>query len=318
MLYDYTPTSQYYAELIGNLGSDIEDQVRASKQSSKGPILMASEGCENCEGGCSGGCKGSCSGGCSDTCKGTCKDTCSSGCYGGCKGGCSGECSGGCRGVCTADCAGDCKSACLGTCASTCDGACTKTCTGMCEDACQSCQSYCQRAQKYTSNPVGSGKTFSWSSKVAQGETILISATDWNKLVDYVLAAAPYCASSTPSLTKTAPKALITADIFNNMDSGIGKLYRSGMVGTKQATIDIIKSTDFTSLASNYNGAYIIAGSAKCNQCCSQNTQTPESDYGSNQPCKNKQSCSTRDGGRGQSCTASSQKTNTSGPETKH
>ena len=325
MLSDYTPTSQYYAELIGDLSTEYDNNrvqtINPTNNITKGPILRAAAGegggCANCESGCAGGCSGSCSGSCTDTCSGSCKDTCSGSCTGSCDGGChgtcKGECSGGCKGVCTADCKGDCKSACKGTCATSCDGACTTTCTGMCEDKCQSCQTFCQNNQSYTTNRGNkspNGKTFSWSSNVAQGQTILISATDWNSLAAYVRAAAPYCANSTPSLSTATSNTPITAAIFNNLDSGIGTLGGSGRVGNKTARVDIIKAADFQALASHYNAAKI-----KTNLECCQLGETPEDEWGSHQPCKNKQTCNTRDGGQGQTCTANSEKTDSSGPD---
>ena len=319
MLNDYTPISQYFAELIGDLSTERDNRMRAEAQArgvSPPSILReaAGDGCSGCETGCAGGCSGSCSGSCTSSCenncsggcKGTCTANCADNCTDTCKGECAGACKGGCKTGCSADCKGDCNGVCKGTCSDTCDGACVKVCTGMCEDKCQSCQTFCQNNQSYTTNRGNkspNGKTFSWSSTVAQGQTILISAANWNSLVAYVRAAAPYCANSTPSLSTATSNAPITAAIFNNLDTGIGTLGGSGRVGNKTANIDIIKAADFQALASHYNAAKI-----KSNLECCQLGETPESEYGHNQPCKNKQTCSTTDGGKGQSCTENSQK----------
>ena len=213
MLNDYTPISQYFAELIGDLSTERDNRMRAEAQArgvSPPSILRkaAGDGCSGCETGCAGGCSGSCSGSCTSSCenncsggcKGTCTANCADNCTDTCKGECAGACKGGCKTGCSADCKGDCNGVCKGTCSDTCDGACVKVCTGMCEDKCQSCQTFCQNNQSYTTNRGNkspNGKTFSWSSTVAQGQTILISAANWNSLVAYVRAAAPYCANST-------------------------------------------------------------------------------------------------------------------------
>lgn len=306
MLSDYTPTSEYYAETIGQIASEYDDSLRqlaAKNGIASVPIVRAAAACEgNCSGGCSGTCSGSCSGGCSDTCSGSCKDTCKDGCTGSCKDtckdtckdGCTGACKGTCSNNCSGDCTNDCKSGCSGSCKSTCNGSCMGSCSGVCEDKCQACQTYCQNNQSYTSNSGTGGKTFSWSSNVGEGYPIYISASDWNDLATYVRAAAAYCASSVPSLTIAVSNEPITASIFNNMDTGIGSLNGSGRVGSKSPDIDLIKASDFKALTSNYNSAQILDSLT----CC-QLGETPASEFGRNQPCKNGQTCT-----NGQSCSS--------------
>lgn len=317
MLSDYTPTSEYYAETIGKIATEYDNNLRVdgiTLESPSSTVLRPLAAAAACEGNCSGSCSGSCSGGCSGSCKDSCKDSCTGSCSGSCKDGCKDACkgdcktacSGSCKGQCAAECSGDCKDYCLGSCKTYCSGSCMGECTGVCENKCQKCQTYCQKEQSYVKNSGTNGKTFSWSSTVDEDATILISATDWNLLVDYVKAAAKYCASSVPSLTKANSGEFITADIFNNLDSGIGSLNGSSSIGTKTGGTngDFIKASDFNALSSHYNGAQILSSL----ECC-QLGETPSSEYGRNQPCKNGQTCQ-----KGQSCTQQGERGQQIGP----
>ena len=260
MLDDYTPTSRYYAEAIGKLGSRFNSNAAG-------------------ESGGSGGGGG-------ETCAG-----CQSGCTGNCSTSCTGDCITSCSNACSADCKSDCKAECKGSCKG--------SCKGTCEDACQACQTYCENEENYSKN---TGKSFSWSVTPTEGEQIKISSTDWNKLVNYVEEAAPYCTDpkiARMTILKASPGP-ITAAVFNDLVDGLAFLRGTSMGGlsnkkglaTNPTNPDKIKAADFRALASNYKAAKFRTSA----ECC-QIKETPEKDFGRKQPCED-----------GQSCTANGQK----------
>lgn len=265
---DYIPISEFLAAEVGTQsGLSGKSRIITSDGGNNGIALAAATGGSTCS-----GCETSCSGGCKGTCSGTCD--------GGCKGTCSGSCSGGCY--------GSCKSSCTGTCVGDCAGNCAGTCTGGCETYCAGyCQTYCQYNQTYsTNNGVNNpgGSVFTWSTTIKEGETIIIKASDWNQLASYVEDAAPYCCSSSISLSRATANAPITAVIFNNLDGGIGKINVS--VGTKYADIDLIKASEIQALADNYNDASMT------------NTLPSTNGLTSGKCCQKGESCMTKASGR--------------------
>lgn len=236
-----------------------------------------------------------------DTNQGT---TCS--CDGSCTGSCSGSCQG-CSGSCTGTCSGTCTGKCTGTCSTTCTGNCAGTCTGGCESYCMVCQSYCQYSQTYSKNngsnkPNGAGQTFTWSSTVDENKTILISATDWNKLAGYVENAAKVCNGGTSgSVTRVSSKDPITANIFNSMSQCLSSITNALVHDkTKTANKSIIYASDFLALQNGYNNAQLSSSApngeypspGKANSCCQkgQACMTKAQGRPSLQPCAGGQS----------------------------
>lgn len=262
LLDNYIPISEYLSEEIGAKIAEIENKY--------GDIVTYADSGSTCS-----SCQGSCTGGCTGSCQSTCT------------GGCSGSCSGTCRGTCTGTCTGTCSSSCTGTCA--------KTCTGTCENYCKdTCQTYCQYQQTYSKNngsnkPSGSGTIFTWDPTPVAGDTIAITATDWNKLGSYVKAAAPYCyGSSIATRTQVAKNDPITAAIYNNLKDGVDKIGSSGKAD-KETNVSIVKADDFTALSNGYNNAKILSSlpsnsSGAANKCCQKGMISP-STWGSNQTC---------------------------------
>mgnify|MGYP006903492109 FL=1 len=228
---NFFPISNYYAQTLGETLKQKEQQF-PYVNNNEGIAVTATCSGTNCTGGCKGTCKGTCAGGCKGTCKGTCSGTCS--------------------GTCT------------GTCSSTCSGNCAKTCTGGCETYCQKCQAYCQYEQTFSKNngankPTGAGKVFTWDSTVGEDKTILISATDWNKLAGYVENAASVCVGgSSGSITRAKKDEAISAAIFNSMSSKLTAI-TSRIVKDKEKTANqsVIYASDFAALKNGYNNAQI-------------------------------------------------------------
>lgn len=251
----------------------------------------------DCESGCSGSCSGGCSG-CGGTCGGTCTGTCTGSCSGGCSGcggacsssctySCEGTCSGSCEGTCCTGCTNDCVSACSSTCNSTCKGncyttcetSCYTTCSGQCKGYCATiCQTYCQTKQVFTqnqniANAVGK-PAFSWSNSVSEGETIQITASEWNTLKGYIQAATKYCGGTSPSganasSDSTSTDNLISAAKYNDLANG---LELTNVVADET----LISATLIDTLRTTYNnrkinstlpnGEYPLTGNQ--NNCC--------------------------------------------------
>lgn len=261
MLNDFIPISSY---LAGELGSAI-----GTYENNYGISLLADSGI---------------------VCDVNCQNNCTGICTGGCKGTCSGHCSGGCKGTCS----GSCSSSCTGNCSGSCSGGCETYCAGICQTYCQSNQTY--SSNRNANNP--GGKIFTWTNPNIHGETINISAEDWNRLASYIESAASYCSSSSISINRVSSGDPISADIFNNLDRGIEKLNSAGSVGTKVKNEDLLKDEDFNSLASNYNKAKIYStlpanSSGSANRCCQKgmSCMTQSSGRPSLQPCSQSIRC---------------------------
>lgn len=251
---NYIPISQY---LAFNVGQSISGMPQVISNSGTGGAACSTTCASDCKDTCSGDCKSTCTGSCAGSCSGSCTDGCSTGCKSGCKGNCKG------------------------------------TCTNGCETPCKTyCQTYCEKQQTFSDNtynkkPTNAGNTFTWSSTVAEGETIMISHEDWNTLADYVNSAAKYCTGGDTSRTaiKVSEGDLITADIFNSMSERLSTI-TSALSSAKRTTekiknSSIIYADDFKALKTGFNNAKIKSGTGTC---C-QKGETKKSEYNSAQPC---------------------------------
>lgn len=240
---------------------------------------------------CQGGCTVQCAGDCSEFCASNCHDTCSGGCRTGCTDacsgctgctGCTGDCKGACYGCssCSAECDGTCVEDCRSGCKETCDYDCLATCQNQCKGYCSNiCQTYCETQQTFSLNTgytsaVGTGQ-FGWSSNVASGETILISASDWNILKGYIQKACQYCGGTSPSQGDASSGDIITEDRYNDLADGINV---SNVSGGPDGTI--ISADIMNTLVSKFNSRQIIS-------------DKPAGQYtgGQGQCCQNKQVC---------------------------
>lgn len=268
---NFFPISEYYSNAIG--------KKIAENQNTYGITPFASGGnnsgstCTNCE----GACKGTCTSNCADNCNGNCKGACSGGCYGSCKKNCSGTCVGNCSGNCAATCSGGCETYCA-----------------------NACQTYCQYQQTYSKNHGKNnpgGKIFTWDTTVKQGETIFLTAEEWNRLAKYIEDASKYCSKSSVSITRVSKKDPIYASYYNSMNNGVNKISSSGE-SNKEKNKDLITEKNIDALRKGYNKALIRSGlplnpSGAPNTCCQlkQSCMTKASGRPSLQPCANGQTC---------------------------
>lgn len=214
--------------------------------------------CTDCSGGCTGGCSG-CGGACSNNCTTTCLNSCT-GCSGTCRGSCT--CCTGCAGTCTESCSNSCYSACKGNCYTTCNTSCYTTCIGQCKGYCSAiCQTYCETAEIFIDNTVGKPK-FSWTNSVSAGSAtelpsiIKITASEWNTLKSYIVAATSYCGGVTPSGANASsdPNSehnFISAAKYNDLANGLG-------VANVIANTTLISAEVMNKLKDTYNSRKII------------------------------------------------------------
>lgn len=216
--------------------------------------------CTGCDASCTGctSCSGctSCTGcsGCT-SCTGTCKGKCQ-GCQG-CVGSCTGTCNVGCFGSCVGDCNKYCFDTCKDDCFTECKTSCFQTCKNKCKGYCAKeggfCQTYCETEQTFSKNtdypnPPDSPGTFAWSNTMSSGQTIIISASDWNNLIDYISKASKYCDITSPSQSNVQSGFIdpITADRYNDLANAVD-------VSNVIQNETILRPELFAALSSGYN-----------------------------------------------------------------
>lgn len=159
------------------------------------------------------------------------------------------------------DCSG-CQTACTGYCSGTCTGSCQNPCSAPCTGACQSscedkCSNYCQTKCQNGGQTVSTYKntdSFSWSIAPKTGDTIKITATDWNLLNSTIKSAISAGALlSTPGKNVNQGD-VITADIYNSMARAVKT---TEIVKDSNGNWPIIEADHFNKLINSYNGANI-------------------------------------------------------------
>lgn len=241
-----------------------------------------------------GGGGATCSGNCTTGCTGTCTANCASDCTGGCKTGCKGSCKSSCSGYCT----NGCKDGCTGSCSSTCTNDCTKTCqANYCESYCQTCQTFCEYAQVFSQNNgpnkgTGMGKKFTWNRTYKSGDKIIIEATKWDELAGYINNAQIYCGSgeSTDVIDDRVEGDVISAAIWNNLNSGLAKINTAVSFVNQNGNVDKIKAAEVTALADKYNDAKIntslpVNEGGKTEKLCCQKGMSAKETWGSSRAC---------------------------------
>lgn len=105
-----------------------------------------------------------------------------------------------------------------------CNSGCNKCepCNSGCQSCQKTCETICESSQLVSSaNTIGS---FSFSSCVNSGETIRLTAADWNKLIEYITKAYNYGdkgKSSAPTMTKAESGQLIYKTTYNQIASAL-------------------------------------------------------------------------------------------------
>ena len=147
------------------------------------------------------------------------------------------ECEG-CGSSCTGSCTGGCSDTCTGTCTGTCTDACTgcEGCTGTCEGACQgACKGDCKTVAGINGGDVN------WTN-FSYNDTIIIYATDWNRVATGIFAQNGQSGILKNYLVKKDDP--ITANIYN----GLYKVLYYNSIP--------VDRTNFDALAINNNGIY--------------------------------------------------------------
>lgn len=118
-----------------------------------------------------------------------------------------------------------------------CNSGCNKCepCNSGCQSCQKTCETICESSQLVSS--VDSIGSFSFSSCVNSGETIKLTASDWNSLIAYITSAYNYGDKgkiSTPTMTKAESGQLIYKTTYNQIASALN-----------------LGSSDFSSLPNN-------------------------------------------------------------------
>lgn len=237
---DYIPLTDYLAEAIGELKETIAKE-------NGGTMPLADTG------------------GSGGACGSTCTGSCTTGCYGSCKGGCSGSCEG-CSGTCSGSCTNQCQS-CKSSCTGSCSGGCSNTCTGGCTNSCTSTCLLCQTRCEGTGQTVATYRNtnaFDWDTPIVSNGIFRMTATEWNRLCQYINQAGPYCGSGRFSYTLATSNSYFTHQMFNQVNTAINNLSNANTgISSNKSTNDKIYASEIQKLKTEYNGARIINS-----QCC--------------------------------------------------
>lgn len=150
------------------------------------------------------------------------------------------------------DCDGGCASSCSG-----CSGSCSNACAGCltCSAVCSSvCQTRCLHAQSVTDwHYMGGG--FSWYPSISSG-SLMISASEWNKLCNYVTGVYNINKSSI-SFNYANSNEPFYSYMFNEVNNAINGLINGGTGVSSKSHGDIIYAYDLNSLMNTLNSSLV-------------------------------------------------------------